>query len=89
MNEMRPGERAEVAAVVAERDIKRRFFDIGLIPGREIECVGISPGGDPAAYLICGALIALRTADVSNITVKLKCGGEHISSREAKENGEI
>ncbi len=73
MDEMNPGETAEVTAVIAERNIKRRFFDLGLIPGRNVECVGISPGGDPAAYLICGALIALRARDISNIAVKLKC----------------
>lgn len=88
MNKMRPGERAEVEAVAAERGIKRRLLDIGLIPGREIECVGISPSGDPAAYLICGALIALRASDISNITVKLKCE-DRCTALEAKKYGKI
>lgn len=72
MDKMRSGERAEVTRVAAKRNIKRRLFDLGLIPGREVECVGNSPGGDPSAYLICGALIALRARDVADITVKLK-----------------
>lgn len=72
MDKMRPGERARVGRVLAKRNIKRRLFDLGLIPGREVECVSRSPGGDPSAYLICGALIALRARDVANITVKLQ-----------------
>ncbi len=72
MDKMRPGERAEVTCVAAKRGIKRRLFDLGLIPGREVECVSRSPGGDPSAYLICGALIALRARDVADITVKQK-----------------
>ena len=55
------------AATVAEvRDagpLGRRFLDLGLIPGAAVECVGRAPLGDPAAYLIAGAVIAIRRRD--------------------------
>ena len=34
-----------------------------------VECIGISPMGDPAAYLIRGAVIALRSEDAAGIFV--------------------
>ena len=46
-----------------------RLEDIGLIPGRWVTCVGHSPGGDPSAYEICGAVIAIRRADAAHVLV--------------------
>jgi len=39
---------------------RRRLLDLGLVPGTEVEAELVSPGGDPVAYRIRGALIALR-----------------------------
>jgi DtxR family Mn-dependent transcriptional regulator len=39
---------------------RRRFLDLGILPGTMIEAVMTSPGGDPTAYRIRDALIALR-----------------------------
>lgn len=46
-------------------------MDIGLVENTPVECVGINPMGDPAAYLIKGAVIAIRSHDCSDIYVKL------------------
>ncbi|HMK08221.1 MAG TPA: FeoA family protein, partial [Anaerolineales bacterium] len=59
---LRPGERAQILGLSprcrgAER---RRMLDLGLLPGTTIEAVMASPTGDPTAYLIRDALIALR-----------------------------
>jgi DtxR family Mn-dependent transcriptional regulator len=56
------GQRAEVVGLAprcrgAER---RRLLDLGLLPGTRVEAVMISPSGDPTAYRIRDALIALR-----------------------------
>jgi len=39
---------------------RRRLMDLGILPGTLIEAVLRSPGGDPTAYRVRGALIALR-----------------------------
>jgi DtxR family Mn-dependent transcriptional regulator len=39
---------------------RRRMMDLGIIPGTEIKVEMASPVGDPTAYRIRGALIALR-----------------------------
>lgn len=51
--------------------IKRRLLDIGLIEGTKVENVLVSPAGDPMAFLIRGAVIALRCEDSKNIVVKV------------------
>ena len=57
---LREGERARVAALLTEG---------GLIEGTEVECVQKSPAGDPVAYRIRGALIALRAEDSARVLV--------------------
>ena len=47
------------------------MFDIGLIPGSKVECIMKSPLGDPIAYMIKGAIIAIRNEDSSKIFVSL------------------
>ena len=48
---------------------RRRMQDIGLIDGTRVECLGKAVSGDPAAYLIRGAVIALRSEDAEKIAV--------------------
>jgi DtxR family Mn-dependent transcriptional regulator len=59
---LKPGQKGEVISLSprlrgADR---RRMMDLGILPGTIIQAEMISPGGDPIAYRIRGALIALR-----------------------------
>ena len=47
--------------------MRRRMIDLGIVEGTKIECVGRSPSGDPSAYMIRGAVIAIRKRDAKNI----------------------
>lgn len=49
--------------------LRRRFLDIGLIQNTVVRCLGRSPSGDPAAFLIRGAVIAIRSVDGRQIWV--------------------
>ena len=60
---LRQGESCVVSDITACDGIRRRLQDIGLIKGTNITCVQKSPLGDPTAYLIRGAVIALRSDD--------------------------
>lgn len=51
--------------------IKRRLYDLGLIEGTSVQCVLTSPLGDPTAYLIRGAVIALRREDAKHIEIEV------------------
>ena len=62
-------ERARVRGVELCSPMYRRLLDLGFVRGSLVECVGKSPSGDPSAYLVRGAVIALRSEDARGIGV--------------------
>ena len=63
------GSVAKVINLFTTGSMRRRLQDIGLIEGTKVECVQKSPAGDPVAYLIRGAVIALRAEDSAGVLV--------------------
>lgn len=70
LSEISVGERAEVKELRSHRGIRARLIDLGLVPETVVECVGISPSGDPRAYLIRGAVVAIRKRDARDIIIR-------------------
>lgn len=70
LNTLEVGQSAYVSAVEADGAMRRRLLDIGLIPGTRVTCMAKSPAGDPAAYSIRGAVIALRGADACGVRLE-------------------
>lgn len=70
LNEIMPGGFATVKEIITDGDMRRRLLDIGLIPGTRVECIGKSSGGDPKAFLVRGAVIAIRAEDAAGIAVE-------------------
>jgi ferrous iron transport protein A len=68
--DLETGEKCLIDKILCCSNIKRRLMDIGLIEDTVVECVNKSPQGDPKAFLIRGAVIALRQSDCQNILVK-------------------
>ncbi|RCX16916.1 ferrous iron transport protein A [Anaerobacterium chartisolvens] len=64
LNQLPMGEKANVAMLISDGAARRRMLDLGIICGTEIKPLYKSPSGNPVAYLIRGAVIALRS-DVS------------------------
>ena len=64
LNKLPIGKKAVVTALTSDGVHRRRMLDFGIINGTEIEPLYKNPSGNPVAYLIRGAVIALRT-DVS------------------------
>ncbi len=66
------GEAAQVTSISALcRGLeRRRLLDLGIVPGTVVEAELISPSGDPTAYRVRGALIALRReqSDLIHVT---------------------
>ncbi len=58
-----------VKEVNAEGLTRRRLLDLGLVPGTRVEVIRRSPVGDPIAFNIRGAVIALRQEESSKVTV--------------------
>lgn len=70
LNDIEVGERAVVEELKTSGAMRRRLLDIGLSSGAVVECVGRSPMGDPSAYLIRGAVIAIRARDCCGVIVR-------------------
>lgn len=64
LNQLPIGKKANVTMLTFDGITRRRMLDLGVIDGTEIEPLYKSPSGNPIAYLIRGAVIALRS-DVS------------------------
>ena len=70
LSQLKPGERGVVQKLTAPGGLRRRFLDMGLIENTSVECVGKSPLGDPSAYYIRGAVLAIRARDGKTILLK-------------------
>ncbi|MBQ9156328.1 MAG: ferrous iron transport protein A [Eubacterium sp.] len=68
--DIEPGQTAIVTDLQAAGSMRRRLMDLGLTPGTRVECLGRSPFGDPAAFLIRGAVIALRKKDCRDVLIQ-------------------
>ena len=69
LNMLNVGEQALVDSLDFQSANRRRMQDIGLIDGTRVECLRKATCGDPVAYLIRGAVIALRNEDAKKIFV--------------------
>jgi len=71
LSRLRDGEKAQVLEITGGGAMGRRLRDMGLVRGTQVECLLHSPFGDPAAYLIRGAVIALRREDSRRVRAVL------------------
>lgn len=69
LSDLKQGQKAKIMQLKSQGSIRRRLLDIGLVEGTEVECLQKSPSGDPTAFLIRGAVIALRSEDSSKILI--------------------
>lgn len=68
--ELKINERGTICGIRdRNRQIESRLRDIGFSEGCEVMCVGKSPLGDPAAFAVRGAVIALRCEDAACVEV--------------------
>lgn len=68
LNKMKIDEEGMVAKNLIEN---RRLQDLGVVRGTKIKCVLRSPLGDPTAYKIRGAIVAIRDEDAQNVLVEV------------------
>lgn len=64
------GQNCRVSGLDAVGTQRRRMLDLGLVEGTNVEALHKSPAGDPVAYFIRGAVIALRGEDAKKIRIE-------------------
>lgn len=70
LSDIKAGSKVKVVSLQSTGLPRRRMMDLGLIPEAEIKVIRKSPLGDPTAYGIRGAQIALRVEEANQIVVK-------------------
>lgn len=70
LSQLRQGQTAVVEELELGGAMRRRLFDLGLIPGTRVERILTAPAGSPVAYAVRGAVIALRVPDARKIRVE-------------------
>jgi len=71
LNQLPTGAFGRVRQLAAKDSTRRRMLDLGLICDTVVEALRQSPSGDPTAYQIRGAVIALRSEEASQILVEM------------------
>lgn len=72
LSSLKPGEKGRVIAIsrACRGQQRRRLMDLGIVPGTIITAEMVSAGGDPVAYEIRGATIALRKSQAKMIFIE-------------------
>ena len=79
LTELHPGETGTITALEENgRGLSGRLQDLGFAANTPVTCLFAAPLGDPVAYRIREATIALRKTDAACLLVRLpeKTGGE-------------
>lgn len=70
LNDLPLGQVGMVTSLISSGTQRRRMLDLGLVEGTRVKALQKSPSGDPVAYLIRGAVIALRSEDADQILMQ-------------------
>ncbi len=72
LSSLKPGELGKIITILPECKgaERRRFMDLGIVPGTIVIAQFTSPAGDPTAYSIRHSLIALRKEQADYISIE-------------------
>ena len=84
LSELAIGEAARIQAIRTDGATERRLLDLGMVRGSVVRPILRSPSGDPVAYEVRGAVVALR-GDVASDILALR--GETRAHRPSQQEG--
>ena len=71
LNSLPVGASCRVEKLVCQGLTRRRLLDMGLSEATIVNVLMKSPAGDPTAYKVRGAVLALRSEEASKVLVRL------------------
>ena len=71
LNELRPGDRAEVLAVTGEPGLVQRLYEFGLLEGERVEVLALAPLGDPIEIRLGNTRLSLRKSEAAGISIRI------------------
>lgn len=69
LSQLAEGESCTVRSIEINGAMRYRLNELGFISGSDVTCLQRSFSGDPTAYFVRGAVIALRRSDASRIKI--------------------
>ena len=70
LSQLPVGKTGEVVAITCSGLVRRRLLDLGASPGHQDPDLAPKSGGDPLAFNIRGAVIALRLDTASHVKIR-------------------
>ncbi len=64
------GERGVVESIAGFDEVAARLMEMGLIPGVDLELLGVAPLGDPLEFELRGYRLSLRKAEARRVTLR-------------------
>lgn len=71
LDQLRPGQAAEVMAVVGDPSLQQRLCELGLFEGETVEFLTTAPLGDPVEIRLGNTRLSLRKSEAAGVTVRL------------------
>ena len=64
------GQRARVESILGDDELSLRLMEMGLIPGTEVQVLGVAPLGDPIEIELRGYRLSLRRSEGERVEVE-------------------
>ena len=71
LSDLLPGQSGRVLKIIGQGPIKRRIFDIGIVPGILLQVQKFAPLGDPMEIKVKAFNLSLRKQEAAFIQVEL------------------
>lgn len=69
--DLKPGTKGKIIRISGNKNLKRRFQTMGILPGEEIVVEKIAPLGDPIDVIVKGYHLSLRKDEAEQIEVEV------------------
>jgi ferrous iron transport protein A len=70
LDQLRPGQRAEVVSLGGEPGLVQRLYELGLFEGEQVEVLAFAPLGDPIEIRLGNSRLSLRKSEAAGIGVR-------------------
>ncbi len=70
LDQLCPGESATILGLDLQHAARQRLVSLGFVPGQTVTALLRSCFGDPTAYRIMDAVIALRRTDACHVRIQ-------------------
>ena len=74
LTELSVGDTGMIESLECRGALRQKLLDMGFVRGAKVEKTGESPSGDPCAYLVRGAVVAIRSCDGDDILLRRTAG---------------